>query len=73
MNTKLFKTLLVMVMVFAVTGAAQAADTIRLGWTADMPGVGATFYASQKKALEMFVEETNAAGGILGKKLELII
>ena len=52
---------------------ALATDTIRLGWTADMPGVGATFYASQKKALELFVEETNAAGGVLGKKLELII
>jgi branched-chain amino acid transport system substrate-binding protein len=52
---------------------ALAADTIRIGWTADMPGVGATFYASQKKGLELFIEEANAAGGILGKKLELII
>ncbi len=51
----------------------SAEDTIRIGWTADMPGVGATFYASQKKALELFFEETNAAGGILGKKLKLII
>jgi branched-chain amino acid transport system substrate-binding protein len=50
-----------------------AADTIKIGWTADMPGVGATFYDSQKKALELFFEETNAAGGVLGKKLELII
>ena len=50
-----------------------AADTIRIGWTADMPGVGATFYDSQKKALDLFFEETNAAGGVLGKKLELII
>lgn len=52
---------------------ALAAGSIRIGWTADMPGVGATFYASQKKALELFIEETNAAGGVLGKKLELII
>jgi branched-chain amino acid transport system substrate-binding protein len=52
---------------------AVAADTIRVGWTADMPGVGATFYESQKKALDLFFEETNAAGGVLGKKLELII
>jgi len=52
---------------------ASAEDTIRIGWTADMPGVGATFYESQKKALELFFEETNAAGGILGKKLKLII
>jgi branched-chain amino acid transport system substrate-binding protein len=52
---------------------AIASDTIRLGWTADMPGIGATFYKSQKAALELFVEETNAKGGVLGKKLELII
>lgn len=57
----------------ALSGSAMADDTIRIGWTADMPGVGATFYASQKKALELFLDETNAAGGILGKKLELII
>lgn len=49
------------------------ADAIRVGWTADMPGVGATFYDSQKKALDLFFEETNAAGGVLGQKLELII
>jgi branched-chain amino acid transport system substrate-binding protein len=54
-------------------GKALAADVIRIGWTADMPGIGATFYASQKNALELFIEETNAAGGVLGKKLELII
>jgi branched-chain amino acid transport system substrate-binding protein len=53
--------------------AVQAADTIRIGWTADMPGIGATFYDSQKKAIELFIEETNASGGVLGKQLELII
>jgi branched-chain amino acid transport system substrate-binding protein len=57
----------------AFAGDALADDTIRIGWTADMPGVGATFYDSQKKALDLFFEETNAAGGVLGKKLELII
>jgi branched-chain amino acid transport system substrate-binding protein len=59
-----------------ITTSAQTvlgAETIRFGWTADMPGVGATFYASQKKALELFIEEANAAGGVLGKKLELVI
>jgi branched-chain amino acid transport system substrate-binding protein len=52
---------------------ASAEKTIRIGWTADMPGIGATFYKSQKQALELFIEETNAAGGVLGRKLELVI
>lgn len=62
-----------LILSLSLAGPVFAADTIRIGWTADMPGVGATFYASQKKALELFIEETNAAGGVLGKKLELII
>jgi branched-chain amino acid transport system substrate-binding protein len=50
-----------------------AAETVKLGWVADVTGIGATFYVSQKAALELFIEETNAAGGVLGKKLELFI
>jgi branched-chain amino acid transport system substrate-binding protein len=73
MKTKHLKIFIAVLSVFFVVSVAQAADTIRIGWTADMPGVGATFYASQKKAVEMFIEETNAAGGVLGKKLELVI
>jgi len=66
--------------VFALTAVlvnvpdrAAAQDTIRFGWVADISGVGATFYKSQKAAIDMFVEETNAAGGIQGKKLEVVI
>ncbi len=69
-HVKIFITVLA---VMFMASMAQAGDTIRIGWTADMPGVGATFYASQKKAIEMFIEQTNAAGGVLGKKLELVI
>ena len=66
--------LAILMAVSTVSGKkALAADTIRIGWTADMPGIGATFYASQKAALELFIEEANAAGGVLGKKLELVI
>lgn len=69
-----FLTILISVLsVLLIASMAYAADTIRIGWTADMPGIGATFYDSQKKAIEMFIEEANAAGGVLGKKLELVI
>jgi branched-chain amino acid transport system substrate-binding protein len=73
MQTKQFKTIILISAIFFVVSYVQAADTIRFGWTADMPGVGATFYESQKAALDMFFEETNAAGGVLGKQIELII
>ena len=53
---------IILVLSVFLTGAVFAADTIRIGWTADMPGVGATFYASQKKALELFVEERPRRG-----------
>lgn len=57
----------------AAAGASMAADTIRLGFVADISGIGATFYKSQRQAIDMFIEETNAAGGVLGKKLELVV
>jgi branched-chain amino acid transport system substrate-binding protein len=71
----------VLFVVFAVFLAGQlslattseAAETVKFGWVADVTGIGATFYVSQKAALELFIEETNAAGGVLGKKLELFI
>ena len=73
MKGKHLKILITVLAVLSMASMAQAADTIRIGWTADMPGIGATFYASQKKAVELFIEDANAAGGILGQKLELII
>src|SRR5208283_1377835 len=57
----------------AASGTVTAADTIRLGFVADVSGIGAPFYKSQKSALDMFIEEANAAGGVLGKKLELVV
>lgn len=70
------KHLKIIIPIFAIlffVSLAQAAVTIRIGWTADMPGIGATFYASQKKAIELFIAEKNAEGGVLDKKLELVI
>jgi branched-chain amino acid transport system substrate-binding protein len=55
------------------SGPAFGQDKIKIGFIADMPGIGATFYKSQKQAIEMFIEEINAKGGLMGKKLELVI
>ncbi len=50
-----------------------AGDTIRLGFVADATGVGESWYRSQRQGIDLFIEETNAAGGVLGKKLELVV
>ena len=73
MKPKHLKIIIPIFTILFLVSMVQAADTIRIGWTADMPGIGATFYESQKKAVELFIEQQNAAGGVLGKKLELVI
>lgn len=50
-----------------------AGDTIRLGFIADATGVGESWYKSQRAGIDLFIEEANASGGVLGKKLELIV
>ena len=50
----------------------RAADTIRVGEYASLTGKDATFGQSQHKGIALAIEEINAAGGVLGKKIELI-
>lgn len=52
---------------------ASAQDTIRIGFVADETGVGNSWYRSQRAGIDLFIEETNESGGVLGKKLELIV
>ncbi len=49
-----------------------SADTIKVGEYASLTGKEASFGQSSHKGLTMAIEELNAAGGVLGKKLELI-
>jgi branched-chain amino acid transport system substrate-binding protein len=55
-----------------VSTAALAQDPIRLGEFASMTGKEAVFGQNAHKGTLLAVEETNAAGGVLGRKLELI-
>jgi branched-chain amino acid transport system substrate-binding protein len=55
-----------------VTAAALAQDPIKLGEFASMTGKEAVFGQNAHKGTLLAVEETNAAGGVLGRKLELI-
>ena len=46
---------------------------VKLGFVADLTGSGFLITLSQKNALELGIEEINSSGGLLGRKVELIL
>ncbi|MGE0615289.1 MAG: ABC transporter substrate-binding protein [Bacteriovoracia bacterium] len=52
--------------------ADAAGDTIKIGEIGSMTGSEATFGSSTHDGIQFAIDEINAAGGIKGKKLELI-
>ena len=53
-------------------GTVQAADPIKIGMPMILSGPGALFGEPTLKGAQMFVDETNAKGGLLGRKLQLV-
>ena len=53
--------------------AAQAADTIKVGVLHSLSGTMAISETVLKDTVLMAIEEINAKGGVLGKKLEPVI
>jgi len=51
--------------------AAWAADTIKIGFPMPLSGPTAVYGVPITKGAEMAVADLNAAGGVLGRKLEL--
>ena len=73
-NKKLLALVLVSVMVISVLfSACGASDTIKIGMVMPITGQVATYGVQSVNAAKMFVEELNAAGGINGKKIDLIV
>ena len=56
-----------------VAAPAPAQETIKIGFFAPITGPVAADGASAKQSVELAVKDINAAGGIKGKKIELII
>ena len=52
---------------------AFAEDTIRIGAIFAVTGPAATLGLPEARTLQMIVDDVNASGGILGKKVELVI
>jgi branched-chain amino acid transport system substrate-binding protein len=67
---KSFPTLLILLGAMAL--GAHAADTIKVGEYGSLTGKEATFGQSAHKGIAMAFEEINAAGGVLGKKIDLL-
>ncbi len=62
------------IVVLALTGAAPALAQapIRIGEINSYSGIGAPFTLPYRQAVEMAVEEINAAGGVGGRKIEVL-
>jgi branched-chain amino acid transport system substrate-binding protein len=65
--------LAVVAMTMVVATPALAQETIKIGFFAPITGPVAADGASAKQSVELAVKDINAAGGIKGKKIELIV
>ena len=71
---KFFKTLFLLVMVFAfAAGPALAADTVKIGLLAPLTGFAAADGLSVHNSVKLALERINNEGGVLGKKVELVV
>ena len=52
---------------------AQAAETVKIGFNAPLTGFGAADGKSALTGAELAVDEANAAGGVNGRKIELVV
>jgi branched-chain amino acid transport system substrate-binding protein len=57
----------------AVCGPATAAETIKIGSVLSITGPASFLGDPEDKTLKLYVDKINAAGGVAGKKIELII
>ena len=59
--------------VFAISGPAMAADTIKLGVAGAHSGDFASYGIPTVRAAELVVKKVNSSGGVLGKKVVLFV
>ena len=65
--------LMLFCVVALLTAPVFAADTIKIGAILSVTGPASFLGAPEAKTLEMLVEDINAKGGIIGKKIELVV
>lgn len=67
------KLLVAVLVVLWVGGVALAQDTIKIGFFAPLTGPAAADGASALNSAKLAVEYVNGQGGVLGKKIELVV
>jgi branched-chain amino acid transport system substrate-binding protein len=70
---KLALTVLLLALAGTICGAAFAEDTIKVGHIAALTGDWAAYGKTEEMAAKLALDEINGAGGVLGKKIELIV
>jgi len=73
MTGKKWMVLAVPLAIFLTGAIAQAAEPIKIGAILSVTGPASFLGGPEARTLEMLVAETNAKGGVLGHKIELII
>lgn len=66
-------TLLAAAALLPLASVVHAADAIKIGAVVSATGPASFLGDPQQKTLEMYVQKINAAGGVLGRKLELVL
>jgi len=73
MRTSATRIVLAFAFVLAALPLAAQTGTIKIGAILGVTGPASNLGAPEAKTLEMLVEQTNATGGLLGRKVELIL
>ncbi len=68
----LFRAALAATALFAVGSFAMAADPIKIGAALSVTGPAAFLGEPELKTLQIYVDKTNAEGGLLGRQLQLV-
>ncbi len=68
---KCLSLVLAMVLVFSLCSVALA-DTLKIGGIAPLTGPVANYGILCKEGIDLYVEEINAAGGVLGQQVEMV-
>jgi branched-chain amino acid transport system substrate-binding protein len=55
------------------TRAGAQAGPLKVGIATDLTGIAAAYANSQVKGLQMAIDELNAAGGLIGRQVELVV
>jgi branched-chain amino acid transport system substrate-binding protein len=67
------RTMVSCLLTMLLAGAAAAEEPIRIGASEPMTGTAAVFGEHAKWGADLALSEINAAGGVLGRKLELVV